>query len=457
MKIRVLSLVLTLSVLLTCVLTSCTVTNSASDDGKLTFYCVGEYGDELYEFIKKYNKYCAVNDTFEDSVEFVYFDNATEMNAVLSVELMAGGGPDILSITQTFPFEKLVRNNSLADINEMLSEHSSDLNFDDYNKLVMGSGVFDGKRYILPLYYRPNVLNTTKEHLNKLGVDLDTADFNLILEEFKNSNSDMYLINPYSSDSFYYSFIRQYIDFENGTTDFESEEFRTLAEDFKNLILNGGTYNELVQYEFYDSENNSDYLFSSNELYYYGGSLVDFARTYLNTVADGATPKLYPNYSRNGEVTACIEVGFAINANCTKTDKAVKLIEYLLSESSQGYFSGARDDTRSTGLALPVKNSVFDNAVKEALEYQWYYWGMNELSEDDLAFIEQKNKALTEEYLPLIESITSCNLYGYYSQLESHLYTNVIGDIVSDYLNGKITTNKFVSRLTSAVKIYMNE
>ena len=57
----------------------------------------------------------------------------------------------------------------------------------------------------------------------------------------------------------------------------------------------------------------------------------------------------------------------------------------------------------------------------------------------------------------MIENISSCNLYGYNSQLKSHLYQNVIGDIINDYLNDKITTNKFVQRLTSAVTIYMSE
>lgn len=452
---KLLALILVAVIILCPVLTSCSGTAKKYD--KLTFYCVGEYGDELCEFIKKYNKYCAVNDTIEDSVEFVYFDSTTEMNAVLSTELMAGGGPDILSITQTFPFEKLVRNGALADVDEILSENSSSLDFDDYNKIVMDSGVVDGKRYILPLYYRPDVLFTTEERLDENGIDLDTATFTSLTEAYKNGKFDMYLINPYSSDSFYFSFIRRYIDFENGTTDFESEEFRTLAEDLKAFILNGGTYAELAQYEFNYSENHSEYLFSANELCYYGGSLTDFARLYINALQEDVTPKLYPNYSRNGEVTASIEVGFAINANCTKTDKATRFIEYLLSEDSQGYFSGARDNVSATGLALPVKNSVFDNAVKEALAFQGYVWGEYELSEEELALVEQKNKALTEEYLPMIESITSCNLYGYSSQLKSHLYVNVIGDIITDYMAGKITINKFVSRLTSAVKIYMNE
>lgn len=454
MKKKFVALILLVAIVLCPAISAC---KDESDDGQLTFYCVGEYGDELCEFIKKYNKYCAVNDFYEDSVEFVYFDSTTEMNSTLSTELMAGGGPDILSLTQTFPFEKLVRNSSLADINEILSENSSDLNFDDYNKVIMDSGVFDGKRYILPLYYRPDVLFTTEERVNELGINLEKTGFNSILEEYKNGNIDIYLNCPYSSDSFYFSFIRQFIDFENGTTDFESQEFRTLAEDFKSALLNGKSYIDLENFEFQYTENHSEYLFSGNELNYYGGSLTDTARLYINALNDGATTKYFPNFNRSGEITASIEVGFAINANCKKMDKAAKFIEYLLSEDSQGYFSGARDNSWSSGMALPVKNSVFDNALIQALGYEGVYNEDLEIDENEKVLIDKKNKALTEEYLPLVESISSCNLYGYMSQLKSHLYQNVVGDIINDYLNGEITTDKFVSRLTSAVKIYMNE
>lgn len=97
---KLLALILVAVIILCPVLTSCSGTAKKYD--KLTFYCVGEYGDELCEFIKKYNKYCAVNDTFEDSVEFVYFDSTTEMNAVLSTELMAGGGLTFYQLPKLF-------------------------------------------------------------------------------------------------------------------------------------------------------------------------------------------------------------------------------------------------------------------------------------------------------------------------------------------------------------------
>mgnify|MGYP003289970042 CR=1 FL=1 len=459
MKNKIVSLLL-VSILLICPLMSACDALQVTDSDKLTFYCVGEGGDELYEFLKKYNKYCAVKDKFEDSVEFISFESYNEMNSALATELMAGGGPDIMSLTQTYPFEKLVRNNSLADIDEIVSAYDADVDFNDFNKNVMDSGVIDGKRVILPLYYRLNALYTNKEKLAGFGVDSENFTFQSVLEAYKNNKINSYLVNPYSAEAFYFSFIRQYIDFYEGTADFESDEFYTLAEDFKDAILNGGTYAELLTYEPQESENwrepedSSAYVFSANENNYYGGSLTTFALDYLSALEYGQEPPiLVPDYNRNGEITASIEVGFAINANCQKMDKAAKLIEYLLSDSSQGYFGGGREDTNSFGLALPVKNSVFDSAVNEAVNFDSFWWGYG----FDEATLERKNKAVTEEYLPMIESISSCNLYGYNSQLKSHLYQNVIGDVINDYLNDKITTNKFVQRLTSAVTIYMSE
>ena len=130
MKRKVLAVFLLAVIVLCPVLSSCDGFQMTNSD-KLTFYCVGDGGDELYEFLKKYNKYCAVNDSFEDSVEFISFESYNEMNSALATELMAGGGPDILSLTQTYPFEKLVRNNSLADIDEIVTAYDADVDFDD--------------------------------------------------------------------------------------------------------------------------------------------------------------------------------------------------------------------------------------------------------------------------------------------------------------------------------------
>lgn len=465
LKKKILCLVLITLMVLCPMLSACDSLHVADSD-KLTFYCVGsenddlEISEELYAFLKKYNKYCAVNDVFEDSVEFVYFETYNEMNSALATELMAGGGPDIMSLTQTYPFEKLVRNNSLADIDEIVSTYNADVDFTEFNETIMNSGVIDGKRCILPLYYRLNALYTTEDKLKKYGYTDADFTFESVLEKYKNDEIDTFLVNPYSAEAFYFSFIRQYMDFYEGTAEFESEEFRNLAEDFKYAILNGGTYAQLYTYEpevpenDFEPSDDSAYLFSANEKNYYGGSLATFAEDYLISMETGNQPPvLIPDFNRNGEITASIEVGFAINANCRKMDKAAKLIEYLLSDSSQGYFGGGRDDSNSLGLSIPVKNSVFENAVKEAISYNTHRWGYKFNPEN----VELKNKAINEQYLPMLQRISSCNLYGYNSQFKSHLYQNVVGEVITDYLDGKITVNKLSQRLTSAVTIYMSE
>lgn len=458
MKKKFLALVL-LTVLIVCPIISACGAPSEADDGKLTFYCVGEYGDNLVDFIKKYNKYCAVNDCFEDSVEFVEFENFDEMNDALSTELMAGKGPDILSLNQKLPFEKLVRNNSLADIDQILKEANVNINFDEYNKTIMDGGVINGKRVIVPLYFSANVLHTTEERLNELGIYDGNADKNAIIEKFRESDTDMYLFNPWDAEYFYFNFIRQYIDFNEGKTYFDTEEFRENAEALKADMLKSASYYDLAYYEGKDTENHSDYLFSGLKYCFYGGSLTDFMRVYYSNIADGVSPVCIPDYNKNGEVTANIEIGFGINANCKKTDKAAKFIEYLLSDASQSYFAGARiDNDLVNGMSLPVKTSVFEDAVTQAMNYNWNYSEVDfETDEKIKAIREEACRVLTDEYLPIIESISSCSFYGFHSLYDTYIYRDIAGEIIVDYMDDKITTDKFAEKLTASFNLYMNE
>ncbi len=455
MKKRILAFFLMVLLAVCLILSACGEYATEETDGKLTMYTVGEHGDALNEFVKKYNKYCAVNDCFEDSVEFIYFDDYTQLNDTLSTELMAGKGPDILSLTQSLPFEKLVSNKSLADIDRLLSDSSVNINFDDYNKTIMDSGVVNGKRVLLPLYYSVDVLFTTQERLEEFGIDIEKENISQIANKINSENIDTHLVCPYSADSFYFSFIRNFIDLEKGTTDFDSEEFRQNAETFKKALLNSKAYADLSNFEFPSEETHSDFLFSCNEFDFYGGSFTDIAEIYHNTCADGVTPVICPDFSRNGEISANVEIGFGINANCKKTEKAAKFIEYLLSDSSQGYFAGAREDVLDeVGLSLPVKNSVFESAFSKAKDYNWYY---PEDDADAAAMKENANEFLEKEYLPLVQSVKQCHWYGKSSQLSSYLYQNVARITISDYLKDKITLDKFSDKLSSSFNMYINE
>ena len=55
-------------------------------------------------------------------------------------------GPDIFSLSQKLPFEKLTDSKTIADVNELISEFSYDIGIDNCNSKIMDAGVIDGKK-----------------------------------------------------------------------------------------------------------------------------------------------------------------------------------------------------------------------------------------------------------------------------------------------------------------------
>lgn len=67
------------------------------------------------------------------------------MKLKMSTEIMAGEGPDIFSLSQKLPFEKLTDSKTIADVNELISEFSYDIGIDNCDSKIMDAGVIDGK------------------------------------------------------------------------------------------------------------------------------------------------------------------------------------------------------------------------------------------------------------------------------------------------------------------------
>lgn len=468
MKKKALSLILALIILLCPLLPACTNSSSESNTDRLTVYAINE-DDILVRFLKKYNAYCNVNDREEDSVEFIYFDSYEEYEAKLGTELMAGKGPDVLALSQNLPIEKLIKNNNLLDLNEVINSLNSDFSFDNLNKVVMDSGVFDGKRYILPLYYSPDFLVTSNSRLDYLGADLEGVTFETLCEDINQGKLDCYLVHPGFGDNFFYSFVYQYINTRNGTTEFDTDEFRNLAEAFRKALI-GDSYSDFYDYEF-SSETNREYLFDSFENGFNAGSFGAFARSYLrssNYILEDSIEKsshsikiFYPNFNREDKLSATVEFGLMFSSNCKKYDKVIKLIEYMLGFDSQSYYCGGREgdpESTSGGSWLPVNLEVYEASYKNALEYKVdeYY---NESGKVTVSheLIEKKNQALSEYYRPLLEDITTCSLYDFEGITSTHISKNVLKSPIDSYLKGEITLDTFINRLTNSVNMYLNE
>ena len=170
---RVLSLVLAFIILLSC-LYGCTGENAEEQKSgeQLTYYIYKNSYYSLYDLIDKYNNYCKRNRKQENMIEITEFATEDEMYTKMSTEIMSGTGPDIFSLDQNIPYEKLFKSNIFADVNKICEQDSSKnkIDFSKYNSAIMDAGVIDGKRYVVPLFYGVNTMTGNKELLEKYNL-----------------------------------------------------------------------------------------------------------------------------------------------------------------------------------------------------------------------------------------------------------------------------------------------
>ena len=418
--------------------TSCVKETDNYKRSNLVYYTADE-GSFFVKLIEKYNKYCQRELDESYQIEIVRYDSEREMNIIISTEIMAGAGPDIITLDQGIPFEKLMETNAFANIDELLEHYEYEIDFSELNSQIMGCGMYEGRRYIIPIFYSPNIFFTTQEIIDKYELNTDTMFFEGLSSINSNTNYDYSLFGSRIENTrLMYYFINQYVDFREKTTDFESDEFLHSLEYIKKL-LDGDKTNDAI---FYDLAENNNCLFSTARNMF-GGNIKSILSGYSYISTNNKTPIIVQNYNKlkNG-CLAYVQCGFAVNDNSQNKEKVLAFIDYVLSEDVQGYWCGVdSDSTHFSGtnvIALPVNNNVLDCAIEEVSD-----------TYDNARYIE--------DYLEFVKKINGCTIYNYERIENTYYNSSVIGDIVDDYLNGVVTTDKFVQRLTAATEIYLTE
>ena len=431
--------------------------NSTTSDKKLTYYTLNDE-DSLSWIIEKYNKYCINSNNPSFQIEVVKFNSEQEMSTQLSTEIMAGDGPDIISLDQPLPFEKLIENHAFADVDKLINTYGSNIDFNDYNTKVMESGIVNRKRYFVPFFYCPNIFISTQEKLKEYDLNFSDFSYKELSKQLSQEKVSCSLFGNESDNySFLYSFIDSYVNFDNKTTNFNTNSFLKNIDYIKKLINNDNT-NENVYYNLYNLENNGCILSTPKLLF--GGTIGGVKTAYYNIFLQNKTPAILPNFSYENKITAYVECGIAINQNSDKKDKALRFIEYCLSEDVQEYWCGSRSDKGFSGtneISLPVNNKAFDYAVEVETGEEWDYNEDGEFDEEEKEFSENVDSIFWKDYLGIIDDISGCTLYNYKNLKTTYYNSTVIGDIVDKYLNGDISKEKFIRQLSAATEIYLTE
>ena len=420
----------------------CHKNTTLNDSRCLKYYTYCE--DSICDLINKYNKYCTVNYNDTDKIEIIKFDSEEEMKLKMSTEIMAGEGPDIFSLSQKLPFEKLTDSKTIADVNELISEFSYDIGIDNCDSKIMDAGVIDGKRYFIPLFYSPDVFITTEETLNKYNLTSSEFSFKALSEKLSKNKKEYSLFGSADDNiAFFYSFLDQYIDFNSGNTEFNSDKFSEDLDSIYSLIKNDTT-DENVNYFLYENINNG-----ASILYKEMPAFSGIVRTYSCLKYLGSTPVFVNNYNMDDDsISASTDVGIAVNDNCKNKEKLLPFIKYCLSCDVQKNMS-------EECMYLPVNSDAMEkciDSIDEVIDFEDII-----VSDKEKAIVETAESAAIRDYKYIINNITKCNLYSFNCLSDTYFNSSVISDIVDKYLNGDISKEKFIHQLTAATEIYLKE
>ena len=410
-------------------------TTDKQDNSKdlLTIYVVNEH--PIIRLIEEYN-----DSTTSAKINVVDFQDNETLNSKLSAELMAGKGPDIVLYDSNYNgvsnIEKMMALDVFADYNELIKADISDsaIDFNNYNETIMNSGVYNGKRYFMPISYIPDILITTAEACDKYKINLnDSITYenaeNMLSEFLSKGNKSKDISVFYYINEELYALIDSNIDFFSRTDTLKSDEFLNNIDVLSDLILPADQNDTSNNRDPLDSILQGNTMFAS--LYQITGSESNgLGYIYYYLKSNEQTPLIMNNLSDSKNTfSAYIDKGFLINNNSNKKEEAFEFVKYMLSENVQC----------NSEIGLPVNKTAQKKLIDE-IDLEGY--GI----EKDSEYNEFINN-----YSDVLEGINRCEFRNDYFNY------SIIDDIVSQYVSGDITKEQFIKEVQSKTQIYLDE
>lgn len=223
-------------------------------------------------------------------------------NQQISAQLMSGSGADIFFLQDYWDIDKLVQAGAFADLNEIY-ENSAVFHDDDFAGNIMDAGVFDGKRYFLPMEYRLPMLISTREILEEAGFHSDNCtDFDSFMEEsnryLNSANYDRRLFRM-DITAINCIFWAGYSIVENGEVVWDIEETRDYFE-WNKAVYEGGT-DEYMFGDLLGAEAVRD-----GACLFEGSGFLDTDLNAMRALYTIGNPVALPIYNKEGGITALI-------------------------------------------------------------------------------------------------------------------------------------------------------
>ena len=394
------------------------------------------------------------------------FDEREVYRTMLSTELLAGQGPDlVVEDTQFFPdIYKAMSSGVFVDLNHFIKSDDA-FNLDEYNQTALECGVFKDRRYIMPLQYNLPILLTTQEILDAEGIDpadLRTFDgFMRVTEQFNekyknNPDKSVFLNmqrNPGHIRYFLPSGIRL-IDHERGRVAIDKPKFKRVIDNIIKPIyvrpeeeINFNLGDSIMEYEglayqdllfcLYNAidvlsvttynmlENPS--MWASATLFSYGGPAIPFE--YKGFLEDSLTPLYFTYPNINDGVTAEVRDFTAIPKSSPNQVNAYNLLKILLSEDIQ--------EGHTLFFGVPVLKSAVRINIINRLNLQWHIFSQYEEKLD--------------EYTAMLANVDSVMMTPFAP------YRNFFWEELTPYFEDTMSFDDAYARLVRRLELYVSE
>jgi multiple sugar transport system substrate-binding protein len=385
------------------------------------------------------------NDQYPDhTLDIEYFDNKDECRKRLNTELLSGKGPDfVLFDTYTFnSIYKALKSGVFCDLNPFIEADES-FDMGNYNKTVMDCGIFDGKRYMIPLEYYIDTFITTEELLEENGININVQEWDIehltnTLKDFMdNGQARFFFDRQYPFSDYAVGSGIEFIDHENSKCYFNTPQFREVLNTYKDVFLKASVANDLrmkygIKYWEMLKDNTAITAGAVNSL-----QSIWVANSFLFDIfkCKGRAYPL-PTYDKTAGYSALPFDMVAINSNSNHKEIAYDMIKFMLSKELQLESS-----------FYPVNEEAYDEQLKE-------YMGA------------AGNQIVNIKGTPLTTTVISEELAGDLTNIKNKLSRCIVRDeyifdLLNDaafkYVDGEYSEDQVINELESKVMLYLNE
>ncbi len=383
-------------------------------------------------------------------VDFRRFDSVDNWDiatyeTMLNSELAAGEGPDIvLSESDYININtfKSMETGVYADIDPFLIWDET-FEMADYNEVVLNAGIYQGKRYAVPISFKSNIWITTQEVLDEAGMEIESGlqDFVPTMEtlvDYKLENPEKWLffglfaglglkeLCPWCG--------LQPVNIEDRSITLDTDEFHSLINAYKDIFYVESMVNPpTVVYP-----NNGFPLINREAMFVRVESLYNILSAY-SALKTTQTPLLVNSPSFNDKVIGVPNIIAFIREGSPNQLNAYRFLKILLSEEIQS------DTSIMTNVELPVLRESITVKIKNMLSKYCVRGGITE------GGILEFSSLSSEEINMIIDTIYNIDVCTLDPTIDD-LWLGML-----PYITGEDTYENCLAETTAKLTLILNE